>query len=50
MNLRSGERINHAVQERFDPTAWERDGGIDTDMDLLIDRLHEISDTPSTPE
>ena len=50
MNLRSGERINRAVQERFDPTAWERDGGIDTDMDLLIDRLHEISDTPSTPE
>lgn len=44
MNLRSGERINRMVQERFDPTAWERDGGIDTDMDLLIDRLHEISD------
>ena len=43
MKLRSGERINRAVQERFDPTAWERDGGIDTDMDLLIDRLHEIS-------
>ena len=43
MNLRSGERINRAVQERFDPTAWERDGGMDTDMDLLIDGLHEIS-------
>ena len=50
MKLRSGERINRAVQERFDPTAWERDGGIDTDMDLLIDRLHEISDTRSDPE
>ena len=49
MKLRSGERINRAVQERFDPTAWERDGGIDTDMDLLIDRLHEISDEPSDP-
>ena len=45
MNLRSGERINRMVQERFNPTAWERDGGIDTDMDLLIDRLHDISDT-----
>ena len=44
MTLRSGERINRMVQERFDPTAWERDGGIDTDMDLLIDKLHEISD------
>lgn len=44
MNLRSGARINRMVQERFDPNAWERDGGIDTDMDLLIDRLHEISD------
>ena len=44
VTLRSGERINRMVQERFDPTAWERDGGIDTDMDLLIDRLHEISD------
>jgi len=50
VNLRSGERINRMVQERFDPTAWERDGGIDTDMDLLIDRLHEISDAPSAPE
>lgn len=44
MHLRSGERINRVVQERFDPTAWERDGGIDTEMDLLIDRLHDISD------
>jgi len=44
MNLRSGERINRMVQERFDPTAWERDGGIETDMDLLIDKLHDISD------
>ena len=43
MALRNGERINRVVQERFDPSAWERDGGIDTDMDLLIDRLHDIS-------
>ena len=44
LNLRNGGRINQAVQARFDPTAWERDGGIDTDVDLLIDRLHDLSD------
>ena len=44
LNLRNAGRINQAVQARFDPSAWERDGGIDTDVDLLIDRLHELSE------
>ena len=47
LNLRNSERINQAIQDRFDPQAWESSDGIDTDVDLLIDRLHHISDDPS---
>ena len=44
MSLRNGERINQAIQARHDPNAWETDDGIDTDTDLMIDRLHDLSD------
>ena len=44
LSLRNGERINQAIQARYDPNAWETDDGIDTDTDLMIDRLHELSD------
>lgn len=44
LSLRNGERINQAIQARHDPNAWETDDGIDTDTDLMIDRLHELSD------
>ena len=44
LSLRNGERINQAIQARHDPNAWETDDGIDTDTDLLIDRLHDLSD------
>ena len=44
LNLRNGERINQAIQARHDPNAWETDDGIDTDTDLMIDRLHDLSD------
>ena len=43
---RNGQRLNDAVQARHVPGAWAEDGGIDTEVDLLIDRLHEISDQP----
>ena len=43
---RSGQRLNHVVQARHVPGAWAEDGGIETEVDLLIDRLHEISDQP----
>ena len=43
---RNGARLNDVVQARHVPEAWAEDGGIDTDVDLLIDRLHEISDPP----
>ena len=44
LSLRNGERINQAIQTRHDPNAWETDNGIDTDTDLMIDRLHDLSD------
>ncbi len=44
LSLRNAERINKAVQARHDPSAWETDEGIDTDTDLMIDRLHDLSD------
>lgn len=44
MNLRNGERINQAIQARHNPNTWETDDGIDTDTDLMIDRLHDLSD------
>jgi secondary thiamine-phosphate synthase enzyme len=28
------------------PEAWAEDGGVDTEVDLLIDRLHDIADDP----
>ena len=44
LSLRNGERINQAIQARHNPNAWETDDGIDTDTDLMIDRLHDLSD------
>ena len=43
---RNGARLNDVVQARHVPEAWAEDGGVDTELDLLIDRLHEISDPP----
>ena len=44
LSLRNGERINQASQARHNPNAWETDDGVDTDTDLMIDRLHDLSD------
>ena len=41
---RNGTRLNDVVQARHVPEAWAEDGGVDTELDLLIDRLHDISD------
>ena len=41
---RNGARLNDVVKARHTPEAWAEDGGVETDIDLLIDRLHEISD------
>ena len=45
LRRRSGAKLNEALQARFDPDAWERDD-IDTQVDLLIDRLHDIAEDP----
>ena len=43
-NLRNATRLNQQIQDRIQPEAWAEDGGNATDVDLLIDRLHDISD------
>ncbi|MAF41051.1 MAG: hypothetical protein CL859_04230 [Cyanobium sp. ARS6] len=44
LNRRNGARLNDVVKARHIPEAWAEDGGVGTDIDLLVDRLHEISD------
>ena len=39
LQRRNASKLNDLVQALFE--AWAEDGGIDTDVDLLIDRLHE---------
>ena len=43
LNLRNATRLNQQIQDRIHPEAWAEDGGNATDIDLLIDRLHDIS-------
>ena len=45
LNLRNATRLNQQIQDRIHPEAWAEDGGNATDVDLLIDRLHDISDS-----
>ena len=45
LNLRNATRLNQKIQDRIHPEAWAEDGGNATDVDLLIDRLHDISDS-----
>ena len=40
-------RINETIQSRHDAEAWATDGGVETEVDLLVDRLHELADKPS---
>ena len=41
---RNKQRLNDVVEAHHDPNAWAEAGGIEEDVDLLIDRLPEISD------
>ena len=43
LQRRNSHKLNAMVQSRHDPDAWASDGGADTDVDLLVDRLHEIA-------
>jgi len=40
---RNTSKLNAFVQARHDPEAWARDGGLETDVDLMVDRLHDIT-------
>jgi hypothetical protein len=40
-------RINEEIQTRHDAEAWANDGGVETEVDLLVDRLHDLADEPS---
>ena len=44
LQRRNASKLNDLIQASHVPEAWATEGGIDTDVDLLIDRLHEISD------
>ena len=43
LQRRNSHKLNAMVQSRHDPEAWATDGGADTDVDLLVDRLHDIA-------
>ena len=43
---RQSQRLNEAIQARHNPEAWATDGGVETNVDLLVDRLHDIADQP----
>ena len=43
---RNGSKINQLVQQRHNPDAWAEDGGAETDVDLLVDRLHDLAESP----
>jgi len=46
LQRRNAEKLNELVQAKHIPEAWAEDGGVDTEVDLLIDRLHDIADDP----
>ena len=51
LGRRNGERLQQEVRRRLDLAASQLDSGpedsVDTEVDLLIDRLHELADAAS---
>ena len=37
--------LNQQIQARHDPEAWAADGGIETEVDLMVDQLHDLAET-----
>ena len=35
--------LNRGIHSRHDPEAWARDVGVDTEVDLMVERLHDIT-------
>ena len=46
LQRRNSTKLNELVQAKHIPEAWAEDGGVDTEVDLLVDRLHDIADEP----
>ena len=44
-------RETFALTKKFRPAmtpeAWANDGGVETEVDFLVDRLHDLADEPS---
>ena len=40
-----GKTLNQQIQARHDPEAWAAHGGIETEVDLLVDQLHDLADS-----
>ena len=45
----NGATLNAMVYSRHDPGAWATDIGTETDVDLVVDRLHDIATSPKGP-
>ena len=41
----TSKTLNQQIQARHDPEAWAADGGIETEVDLLVDQLHDLADS-----
>jgi len=41
----TSKTLNQQIQARHDPEAWAADGGIETEVDLLVDQLHDFADS-----
>ena len=39
------QALNQQIQARHDPEAWAADGGIETEVDCLVDQLHDLAET-----
>ena len=39
----NASKLNEVVLQRHNPTAWAEDGGNETNLDLLIDRIHDLT-------
>ncbi len=42
MSRRNASKLNEIILQKNNPDAWASDEGIETNVDLLIDRIHEL--------
>ena len=41
----TSKALNQQIQARHDPEAWAADGGIETEVDCMVDQLHDLAQT-----